>query len=60
MTVSTANCDIALLNSAIEATVDRISTEHHELSGRAKDLASAAVLLCNITFIGTWAILLLN
>ena len=51
---------VELLNSAIEATVDRISTEHHELSGRAKDLASAAVLLCNITFIGTWAILLLN
>lgn len=34
-----------LLNSAIEATVDRISIEHHELSGRAKDLASAAVML---------------
>jgi len=51
---------VELLNSAIEATVDRISTEHHELSGRAKDLASAAVLLCNTTFVGTWAILLLN
>ena len=51
---------VELLNSAIEATVDRIGTEHHELSGRAKDLASAAVLLCNITFMGTWAILLLN
>ena len=34
-----------LLNSVIEATVDRISLEHHELSGRAKDLASAAVML---------------
>ncbi|MDQ6977330.1 MAG: diacylglycerol kinase [Ghiorsea sp.] len=51
---------VELLNSAIEATVDRIGTEHHELSGRAKDLASAAVLLCNITFVGTWAILLLQ
>jgi len=51
---------VELLNSAIEATVDRISTEHHELSGRAKDLGSAAVFLCNITFVGTWAILLLH
>ena len=32
-----------LLNSAIEFTVDRIGTEHHELSGSAKDIASAAV-----------------
>lgn len=37
---------VELLNSAIEATIDRIGTEHHELSGRAKDTASAAVLLC--------------
>lgn len=35
---------IELLNSAIEATVDRVGLEHHELSGRAKDLASAAVM----------------
>lgn len=34
---------VELLNSAIEAIVDRIGTEHHELSGRAKDLGSAAV-----------------
>ena len=34
-----------LLNSAIEAAVDRVSLDHHELSGRAKDLASAAVML---------------
>ena len=32
------------VNSAIEATVDRISTEHHPLSGQAKDLSSVAVL----------------
>ncbi|WP_038247165.1 diacylglycerol kinase [Ghiorsea bivora] len=51
---------VELLNSAIEATVDRIGTEHHELSGRAKDLASAAVSLCGITFIVTWVILLLH
>lgn len=36
---------VELLNSAIEATVDRIGTEHHSLSGRAKDAASAAVFL---------------
>ena len=36
---------VELLNSAIEAVVDRIGPEHHELSGRAKDLGSAAVLL---------------
>ena len=35
---------VELLNSAIEAVVDRIGTERHELSGRAKDLGSAAVL----------------
>jgi diacylglycerol kinase (ATP) len=35
---------VELLNSAIEAVVDRIGPEQHELSGRAKDLGSAAVL----------------
>jgi len=49
---------VELLNSAIEATVDRISTEHHELSGRAKDLGSAAVFLCNLIFAGTWLTLI--
>ncbi len=34
---------VELLNSAIEATVDRFGPEHHELSGRAKDIGSAAV-----------------
>lgn len=34
---------VELLNSAIESVVDRISLDHHELSGRAKDLGSAAV-----------------
>lgn len=34
---------VELLNSAIEVVVDRIGPEHHELSGRAKDIASAAV-----------------
>ena len=34
-----------LLNSAIEAVVDRVGSEHHELAGRAKDVASAAVFV---------------
>ena len=36
---------VELLNTAVEVTVDRISFEHHELSARAKDIGSAAVLL---------------
>jgi len=46
-----------LLNSAIEATIDRIGSEHHELSGRAKDLGSAAVFfsLCVATI--TWVLI---
>lgn len=36
---------VEILNSAIEAVVDRIGHEHHELSGRAKDLGSAAVFI---------------
>ena len=36
---------VELLNSAIEAVVDRIGTERHELSGRAKDQGSAAVFI---------------
>ena len=36
---------VELLNSAIEAAVDRVGQEHHELSGRAKDLGSAAVFV---------------
>ncbi len=40
---------VEILNSAIEAVVDRIGSEFHELSGRAKDMGSAAVLLSIIT-----------
>jgi len=50
---------IELLNSAIEATVDRIGPEHHELSGRAKDIASAAVLLGMLLAASTWLIILI-
>ena len=44
---------VEILNSAIEAVVDRVGTEHHDLSGRAKDMGSAAVLLAllNVGFI---------
>lgn len=49
---------VEILNSAIEAVVDRIGSELHELSGRAKDLGSAAVLLSIITALLTWGILL--
>lgn len=45
---------VELFNSAIEAVVDRIGPEHHELSGRAKDIGSAAVLLALLLVIITW------
>lgn len=46
---------VELINSAIEATVDRIGSEQHELSGRAKDLGSAAVMVALIIVVLTWA-----
>jgi diacylglycerol kinase (ATP) len=49
---------VELLNSAIEATVDRVGLEHHELSGLAKDLGSAAVLT-SFGLLGlTWLLIL--
>jgi diacylglycerol kinase (ATP) len=45
---------VELLNSGIEAVVDRISLERHELSKHAKDVGSAAVLLALINLIGVW------
>jgi diacylglycerol kinase (ATP) len=42
-------------NSAIEAVVDRIGEEHHELSGRAKDLGSAMVLMCILMVVVCWS-----
>jgi diacylglycerol kinase (ATP) len=47
---------VELLNSAIEATVDRVGLENHELSGRAKDLASAAVMLSLCITGGSYAL----
>lgn len=46
---------IEIINSAIEAVVDRIGLEHHELSGRAKDLGSAAVFLAIFFIITIWS-----
>jgi diacylglycerol kinase (ATP) len=45
---------IELLNSAIEAVVDRVSFDWHDLSKRAKDIASAAVLLSLLLCAGMW------
>jgi diacylglycerol kinase (ATP) len=46
---------VELLNSATEAVVDRISYEHHELSKRAKDIASAAVFIALLLCGSIWA-----
>lgn len=46
---------VELLNSGIEAAIDRISFERHELSKRAKDLGSAAVMLSLLLCGGIWA-----
>ncbi|MGF6437752.1 diacylglycerol kinase [Kosakonia sp. 1610] len=49
---------VEILNSAIEAVVDRIGSEFHELSGRAKDMGSAAVLMTILLALFTWISLL--
>ncbi|MDO8346801.1 MAG: diacylglycerol kinase [Rugosibacter sp.] len=49
---------VELLNSAVEAVVDRVSLEYHELSGRAKDIGSAAVLLTLLLLACTWGLIL--
>ena len=51
---------VELLNSAIEAVVDRISDEHDVLSGRAKDAGSAAVLVALVVCGVVWALVLLD
>ena len=45
---------VELLNSGIEAIVDKASPEHHELAGRAKDMGSAAVLVAMVIATMTW------
>ncbi len=46
-----------LLNSAIEATVDRIGSEQHPLSGQAKDIGSAAVFVSLLLLLTTWGLI---
>ncbi|RZF31454.1 diacylglycerol kinase [Paraburkholderia sp. UYCP14C] len=48
---------VELLNSAIEATIDRISFERHELSKRAKDCGSAAVTIALLICVLSWGVL---
>ncbi len=49
---------VEMLNSAIEAVVDRIGPEHHTLSGQAKDIGSAAVFLAISLFLLVWVLIL--
>mgnify|MGYP003338465323 FL=1 len=51
---------IELLNSAVEATVDRISIKHHKLAKRAKDIGSAAVFFSLINAVIIWLIILIK
>ena len=46
-----------LLNSAVEAVVDRIGPERHELSKRAKDMGSAAALISMVTAVVVWGLI---
>ncbi len=50
---------VELLNSAVEAVVDRVGLEKHELAGRAKDLGSAAVFVALTLTVYVWADVLL-
>ncbi len=50
---------VELLNSAVEAAIDRISPDYHELSGRAKDMGSAAVFIAIGFALFTWGVILL-
>jgi diacylglycerol kinase (ATP) len=51
---------VEMLNSAIEAVVDRIGDEQHELSGRAKDMGSAAVAITIGLMVAVWVLVLLD
>jgi len=50
---------VELVNAAIEAVIDRIGPEKHELSGRAKDLGSAAVFCSILSAVAVWVVILL-
>ena len=49
---------IELLNSAIEAVIERYGPEHHELAGRAKDMGSAAVFVLMMNVLLCWGLIL--
>lgn len=49
---------VELLNSALEAIVDKASPEYHELAGRAKDMGSAAVFVAMLNVLFCWGLLL--
>ena len=49
-----------LLNSAIEAVVDRVGDEHHDLAGRAKDMGSAAVFISLVLTAIVWSMMALK
>jgi diacylglycerol kinase (ATP) len=50
---------VEVLNSAVEAVVDRWGAGHHELAGRAKDMGSAAVFLSDMNVLICWGLILL-
>lgn len=50
---------VELINSAIEAAIDRLSFEHHPLSGQAKDMGSAAVFVAIINVILVWLVIVI-
>jgi diacylglycerol kinase (ATP) len=50
---------VELLNSAVEATVDRVSLDDHSLAKRAKDIGSAAVMLSLVNLAAVWLLVLL-
>lgn len=49
---------VELLNSAVEAVVDRVSIERHALAKRAKDIGSAAVLLALVNLVVVWGLII--
>jgi len=49
---------VELINSAVEATVDRISLENHKLAKRAKDIGSAAVFVSLVNVVAIWGLVL--
>ena len=51
---------VELINTGIEAVVNRISTEHHPLSGRAKDAGSAAVFMSAVNMAVVWCFILFD